>query len=176
MKRKAIDIVFIVAVLVAVFITGYEFGKPPEKTAIDYELEEENRLEYYDNGYDEGVYDSYTFINSFLYNDYEDKRFLDEPFLFYDGIGKVLYDNLDDDTAEKILEEMLDNYSFEAYPLLDDVNFEKNVKNLKENGTLEKGEDNNPSDDSWYAIALENAKKLDEEQRQKMYEELKNQE
>lgn len=30
--------------------------------------------------------------------------------------------------------------------------------------------------DSWYDTALENAKKLDEEQRQKMYEELKNQE
>lgn len=144
MKRKIADVILIVAVLIGVFITGYEFGKPPEKTAIDYELEEENRLEYYYDGYDDGVYDSYTFINSFLYNDYEDKRFLDEPFLFYDGIGKVLYDNLDDDTAERILEEMLDNYSFEAYPLLDDVNFEKNVKGLKEKGTL-KEEDNNPS-------------------------------
>lgn len=175
MKRKIADVILIVAVLVGVFITGYEFGKPPEKTAIDYELEEENRLEYYHDGYDDGVYDSYTFINSFLYNDYEDKRFLDEPFLFYDGIGKVLYDNLDDDTAERILEEMLDNYSFEAYPLLDDANFEKNVKALKEKGKL-KEEDNNSSISSWYDIALENAKKLDEEQRQKMYEELKNQE
>ena len=134
---KAIDIIFIVAVLVAVFITGYEFGKPPEKTVIDYELEEEEKLEYYYDGYDEGVFDSYTFINTFLYNDDENKRFLDEPFLFYDGIGQVLYDNLDDDTAEKILEEMLDNYSFDAHPLLDDVNFEKNVKKLKENGTME---------------------------------------
>lgn len=32
------------------------------------------------------------------------------------------------------------------------------------------------TDDDWYDTALENAKKLDEEQRQKMYEELKNQE
>ena len=82
---------------------------------------------------------------------------------------------MDDDTAERILEEMLDNYSFEAYPLLDDANFEKNVKALKEKGKL-KEEDNNSSVSSWYDIALENAKKLDEEQRQKMYEELKNQE
>ena len=100
---------------------------------------------------------------------------MDEAYLFNDGIFKVLYNKLDEDTAEQIADDMFD-YSLDIGILDGDEMFAEHVKELSNEGILKKDYEEESLSNDWYDTALENAKKLDEEQRQKMYEELKNQE
>ena len=169
MKKKLAYIICSVAILGIVFYSGYEAGKPPQKTEVDYELEQEELNSYYDAGYDDGIYDSYDLVYSLFNNSKKEGIFLDEPCLFNDGIGRVLYDNLDDNTAEKILEKMMD-YTADTSFMINETTFEDKVKKLKEVSI--KDEDT----DDWYEIAEENAEKADQEYRDKLDEQLHNNE
>lgn len=175
MKDKIAEIIAIVGVFIIGLYIGYDLGTPPKKSVSDYELEEEIRAEYYDDGYNAGVYDSYDLVCYILSNNGKDDRYLDEAYLFNDGIFKVLYNKLDEDTAEQIADDMFD-YSLDIGILDGDEMFAEHVKELSNEGILKKDYEEESLSNDWYDTALENAKKLDEEQRQKMYEELKNQE